>query len=79
MKRRLLEIDQALTVASLIHVNLFEPPSKALKGEGWGKEKGEGIGERKEGLPLPFPFRAFLPTPPLTPAFFAPARQFNLF
>ena len=70
MKRRLLEIDQALTVASLIHVNLFEPPSKVLKGEGWGKEKGEGIGERKELLPLPFPFRAFLPHPSPNPRVF---------
>ena len=44
MKRRLIEIDQALTVAPLIQVNLFQPPPKASKGEGWGKEKRVSMG-----------------------------------
>ena len=32
-------------------------------GEGNGGKKREGMGERRKGLPLPFPFRAFLPSP----------------
>ena len=38
-------------------------------GEGNGGKKREGMGERRKGLPLPFPFRAFLPSPPLPSLF----------
>ena len=61
MKRRLLEIDKALTGASLIHANLFQPPWKASrrKGGGWGRKRERRLWREGKGLPLPFPFAFF--------------------
>ena len=70
MKRGLLEIDQALTVA----------PWQASKAERKGRKRERRLGREGKSLPSNFAFMLFSLSPPLPSRFsFVPGKHFSLF